>query len=122
MPATILQDFADLMKTRVLEITAEFEKNLDFGALEKEITQELAILGAALQKALLTALLGNAVFLSHLRVYAGKAGLRFKEYRRITVTSSNGQRIAMKSPYFVRLNHIADVRNEALTGPARIVA
>ena len=63
MPATILQDFADLMKTRVLEITAEFEKILDFGALEKEITQELAILGAALQKALLTTLLGNAVFL-----------------------------------------------------------
>src|SRR5674476_1707139 len=64
MLATILQDFAELMKTRVLEITAEFEKNLDFGALEKAITQELAILGAALHKAMLTALLENAVFLS----------------------------------------------------------
>ena len=75
MLETILQDFADLMKTRVLEITVEFEKNLDFGALEIAITKELAILGAALQKALLTVLLGNAVVLSHLRVYAGKAGL-----------------------------------------------
>ena len=57
MLETILQDFADLMKTRVLEITAVFEKNLDFGALEIAITKELAILGAALQKALLTVLL-----------------------------------------------------------------
>jgi hypothetical protein len=102
MLETILQDFADVMKTRVLEITAEFEKNLDFGALEIAITQELAILGAALQKALLTEFLGNAVFLSHLRVYAGKAGLRFKEYRRITVTLSNGRRIEINSPYFVK--------------------
>jgi len=53
MLETTLQDFVDLMKTRVLEITAEFEKNLDFGALEIAITKELAILGAALQKALL---------------------------------------------------------------------
>jgi hypothetical protein len=50
MLETILQDFADLMKVRVLEISAEFEKNLDFSALEIAITQELAILGAALQK------------------------------------------------------------------------
>lgn len=63
MLETLLQDFADLMKTRALEITAEFEKNLDFVALEIAITKELAILGAALQKALLTEFLGNAVFL-----------------------------------------------------------
>src|SRR5664279_5903928 len=104
------------MKTRVLEITAEFEKNLDFGALEKAITQELAILGAALQKALLTALLENAIFLSHLRVYAGKAGLRFKEYRRITVTLSNGQRIAINSPYFVKAKPHSRRKNRGPNG------
>ena len=55
-----------------------------------------------LYTALLTEFLGNAVFLSHLRVYAGKAGLRFKEYLRITVTLSNGRRIEINSPYFVK--------------------
>jgi len=44
------------------ENNAEFEKKLDFGALEIAITKELAILGAALQKALLTAsLLSDAL-------------------------------------------------------------
>lgn len=102
MPKSILQNFADLMKARVLEITAEFEKNYDFGAVEIAINKALASLGAALQQSLVSALLVNVAFLLQLKIYAGKAGYRFKEYRTITVTLSNGQRIKIKSPYFVK--------------------
>jgi|GEM_PF-3951543 len=51
------------VKTRVLEITAEFEKHYDFGAVEIEINKELAKLGAALQQVLMSKLLVNVAFL-----------------------------------------------------------
>jgi hypothetical protein len=37
-----------------------------------------------------------------LKRYAGRRRMRFKEYRRITVMLSNGQRIEVNSPYFIK--------------------
>jgi hypothetical protein len=70
--------------------------------MEKAITEELAKLSAQLQQAMLNTLLLAGVFLSKLKIYAGTCGLRFKEYRYITVTLSNGQQIQVKSPYFMK--------------------
>ena len=99
---TIIQDFAEQIKIRCSEIIADFTTQLDFTGVEKAITEELAKLSAQLQQAMLNALLLASVFLSKLKIYAGTCGLRFKEYRYITVTLSNGKQIQVKSPYFVK--------------------
>ena len=99
----IIEDFARRMESRVLEITAEFTQTLDFAGLEAALNEECAKLNAALQQALLEALLLDAIFLEMLKQYAGQRGMRFKEYRRITVTLSNGQRIEVDSPYFIKV-------------------
>ncbi len=93
---TIIQDYAEQIKIRCLEIMA------DFTGVEKAITEELAKLSAQLQQAMLNTLLLAGVFLSKLKIYAGTCGLRFKEYRYITVTLSNGKQIQVKSPYFMK--------------------
>ena len=99
---TIIQDFAEQIKIRCSEIMADFTTQLDFAGVEKAITEELAKLSAQLQQAMLNALLLAGVFLSRLKIYAGTCGLRFKEYRYITVTLGNGIQIQVKSPYFVK--------------------
>jgi len=98
----IIQDFAEQMKNASSKIIAEFTIQLDFTGVEKAITEELAKLAANLQQTILNALLIQSVFLSKLKIYAGTCGLRFKEYRYITVTLSNGKKIKVKSPYFIK--------------------
>ena len=83
---TIIQDFAGQIKIRCSEIMANFTTQFDFTGVEKAITEELAKLSAQLQQAMLNALLLTSIFLSKLKLYAGTCGLRFKEYRYITVT------------------------------------
>jgi hypothetical protein len=99
---TIIQDFAEHIKIRCSEIMADFTTQLDFTGVEKAIAEELAKLSAQLQQAILNALLLAGVFLSKLKIYAGTCGQRFKEYRYITVSLSNGKQIKVKSPYFVK--------------------
>ena len=98
----IIQDFARRMESRILEISAEFAQRLDFAGLEKAITEECARFSAELQQAILEALFLEEVFLEWLKIYAGRRGMRFKERRTITVTLSNGHRIKISSPYFVK--------------------
>lgn len=98
----IIQDFNRRMEIRILEISAEFAQNLDFAGLETAIGEECARFSAELQQAILEALLMEEIFLEWLKIYAGRRGMRFKERRTITVTLSNGHRIKVHSPYFVK--------------------
>jgi putative ubiquitin-RnfH superfamily antitoxin RatB of RatAB toxin-antitoxin module len=98
----IIEDFARRMESRVAELTAEFTRILDFAGLEAALNEECAKLNAELQQAMLQALLLEEMFLSLLKIHAGRLGMRFKEYRRITVTLSNGQRVEISSPYFIK--------------------
>ena len=77
---------------------------------------------------MLQALLLEEMFLSLLKIHAGRAGMRFKEYRRITVTLSNGHRVEINSPYTStssaqassKPNHTAGGGNEDRTEPVPI--
>jgi hypothetical protein len=90
------------MECRCFELIAEFTQRLNFAKLEKALIQECAKLCAEMLQALLQDLLNDTVFLALLKIYAGKKGQRFKEYREITVSLSNGQRITISSPYFCK--------------------
>jgi len=102
MLGNIIQEFARRMETRALKISDEFAQQFDFSILEKALNDECAKLNSALQKSMLQALLLDKTFISLLKTYCGRKAMRFKEYRRITVILSNGQRIEINSPYFVR--------------------
>jgi hypothetical protein len=65
----------------------------DFSVIEKEVDEELARFSAQLQQALLGFVLSNEIFLLRLRIYAGKLGMHLKEFRAVTVTLRNGQRV-----------------------------
>ncbi|SEH05892.1 hypothetical protein [Candidatus Venteria ishoeyi] len=102
MLTDIIKDFAWRMENRVGELTMEFTESLDFSALEEALNKECVNLNAALQQAMLQALLLEEIFLSLLKIHAGRLGMRFKEYRRVTVTLSSGQRVEINSPYFIK--------------------
>ena len=96
------------MESQIAEITTEFTQKLDFTGLESALNEECAKLSAEIQQTLLQALLSDDALLTTLKIYAGRLGMRFKEYRRITVTLSNGQKIEINSPYFIKA--LADKR------------
>ncbi len=98
----IIPDFTRRMESRLQEITTEFTQQLDFAGLERALNEECARLNAELQEAVLDALLLDTFFLSLLKVYAGQRGMRYKEHRKITITLSNGWRIQVNSPYFIK--------------------
>lgn len=98
----IIEDFARRMESLTGELIAKFTETLDFAGLEEALNKECASLNAELQQAVLQALLLEKMFLSLLKIHAGRLGMRFKEYRRITVTLSNGHRVEIDSPYFIK--------------------
>jgi hypothetical protein len=102
MQENIIQEFQRRMECRCFELIAEFTQQLDFAGLEKAVTHECAKLCAELLQVLLQDLLNDAMFLAMLKIYAGKKGQRFKEYREITIILSNGQQIKINSPYFCK--------------------
>ncbi|MDY6992594.1 MAG: hypothetical protein SVR94_08330 [Pseudomonadota bacterium] len=102
MLINIIQEFAQRMEGRLLEMRSKLTQQNDFAVIESELNQECAQLNAALQQAMLQELLREEVFLSMLKTYAGRCGMRLKAYRRLMLTLSNGQRIAIDSPYFIK--------------------
>jgi hypothetical protein len=59
------------------------------------------------------------MFLSLLKIHAGRLGMRFKEYRRITVTLSNGQRVEVSPPSTCLLHQVYRVFSGMLVSFAR---
>ncbi|MDY6991073.1 MAG: hypothetical protein SVR94_00485 [Pseudomonadota bacterium] len=98
----IIQEFAWRMEHRRLEMSSKLTQQIDFATIESELNQECVPLNAALQQAMLQALLREEHFLSVLKTYAGRRGMRLKAYRSLMLTLSNGQRIAIDSPYFIK--------------------
>ncbi len=99
---SIIENFSGHLGQRLSEIFEAFQKNLDAEFLENALNEELANFNAELQLPMLESVLTNPDFLAKAKVYAGTCGLRFKEYRYITVTLGNGKKIRIKSPYFVK--------------------
>lgn len=99
---SIIENFSGHLGQRISEIFEAFQKNLDAEFLENALNEELANFNAELQLPMLESVLTNPDFLTKAKVYAGTCGLRFKEYRYITVTLGNGKKIRIKSPFFIK--------------------
>lgn len=102
MFSEIVQDFARRMESRLAEITEEFLRKKDFSGVEAAMNEECARLNAELQQAILQTLLNDAIFLSLLKVYAGTRGMKYNGHSELWLTLSNGRRIRICSPYFIK--------------------
>ena len=95
---TVARVYFDKLSTSFLDINNCFRTldtstplSTNFAGLEAALNAECARLDAercaelveVLQQAMLQALLLEEMFLSLLKIHAGRAGMRFKEYRRI---------------------------------------
>lgn len=98
----IIQDFARRLEMQCGELAAEFENTLDFGAVEQAVADTCAHLSATILQTMLNNIFVNAIFIANLKAYAATRGMRFKEYREITVCLGSGQRVRIMSPYFIK--------------------
>lgn len=102
MPEKMLQDFARHLEGKLDEWAIRLRRDLDVAQLEGALLEEVDKLCGGLLEHLLNARLGDAAWLADLKRLGGRLGLRFKEYRWITVRLCHGQCVRLRTPYFVK--------------------
>ena len=102
MLATMLQDFVCELEAQVEQWAQELWRTLDLAKLEEELSERMQRLYAGVVGQVLTELLSESSYLEALRRLGGRRGMRFKEYRRVTVRVGQGQDIEGVAPYFVK--------------------
>jgi len=99
---TILQDFPEKVKTKVAELIQELLATWDFRAFEKALTALMNDFEATVTQIVLQDFLSNPLVLTALKQVAARRGMRFKEYRTLSLRLINGQTITVSSPYFIK--------------------
>jgi hypothetical protein len=102
MLATMLQDFVGELEAQVEQWAQELWRTLDLAKLEEELSERMQGLYVGVVGQVLTELLSEPSYLEALRRLGGRRGMRFKEYRRVTVRVGQGQDIEVVAPYFVK--------------------
>jgi hypothetical protein len=77
-------------------------QDLDFSEIEIELRDLLKKIGETLLQLILADVIESRDFLSILKICGGWKSYRFKEYRQITITLYDGQKIEVKSPFFLK--------------------
>jgi hypothetical protein len=86
-----IEQWRELLRTR-----------LDFAALEEAVTASLDRIAATVLANLLAPLLSDEGFLGSLKGLGGRLGMRFKDYREVSLRLGNGQVIRVRTAYFVK--------------------
>jgi hypothetical protein len=102
MLATMLQDFVCELEAQVERWAQELWRTLDLAKLEEELNERMQCLYAGVVGQVLTELLSEPSYLEALRRLGGRRGMRFKEYRGVTVRVGQGQGIEVVAPYFIK--------------------
>ena len=98
----MVQDFARHLEAKLDEWANQLRQEWDVAQLEGALIEEVDKLCARLLQPLLNEQLGDAEWLAALKRLGGRLGLRFKEYRWITVRLCHGQCVRVRTPYFVK--------------------
>jgi hypothetical protein len=94
--------FSDQINDFLNSAIAKLAQDLDFGKIEIELRKLLKDVGETLLQLVLASIIKSREFLLRLKSYGGRIAYRFKEYRNITVTLYDGQRIKVTSPFFIK--------------------
>ena len=102
MKTLFLQAIMPYVKARIEKLSEELAATFDFAAFEQELMILMNQVSAIIIAAELTELLTSPEYLAHMKQLGARLGMRFKEYRTVTVYLANGQRIEIPTPYFVK--------------------
>jgi hypothetical protein len=102
MTDVLIQANVLLVKAGVEALGEELEKTLDFAAYERGVNQLLKKVAAQMVTLKLTELYASSELLEQLKVFGAGKGMRFKEYRSVTLALANGESISVPTPYFVK--------------------
>jgi len=98
----MLQEFARHREVKLDEWASRLRQESDVAQLEGALIEEVDKLCGSLLEQLLNERLGDADWLVELKRLGGRLGLRFKEYRWVTVRLCHGQCARLRTPYFVK--------------------
>ena len=97
-----LQAVTQFVKVRIETLTQEMAETLDFATLEQELDELMRQVCTVISAIKLTELLTSAEFLAKLKQLGARKGMRFKEYRTITVYFATGKTTRIPTPYFIK--------------------
>jgi hypothetical protein len=86
----------------IQQAIADFSKHTDVNRLVESVRRELIQFAETLIVAVIQPLLVSPEFLAQLKVTAAKKALRFNGYRDISVRIITGNRVVLRSPYFIK--------------------
>lgn len=102
MKALFLQIVMPYVQTRIETLSENLVATFDFATFEQELMLLMNQLSAAIVAIELTELLTSPEYLAQLKQLGSLRGMRFKEYRTVTVYLATGQRIQVPTPYFLK--------------------
>ncbi len=97
-----LQAVTQFVKVRIETLTQDMAETLDFATFEQELDELMRQVCTVISAIRLTELLASAEFLAKLKQLGARKGMRFKEYRTITVYFATGKTALIPTPYFVK--------------------
>ena len=97
-----LQAVARFVKAQIETLTQEMETTLNFGTFEQELNELMHQVCTVISVIKLTELLASAEFLEKLKQLGARKGMRFKEYRTVTVYFASGKTVLIPTPYFIK--------------------
>ncbi len=97
-----LQIILVFVNKRVAELTQELNETYDFATFEQEILEVMSQVSTLLIAIVLTEIMTSPEYLALLKQLAARKGMRFKEYRTVTVFLATGKTVKISTPYFVK--------------------
>jgi len=102
MTSLFVQVIGQFVKAKMEGLNRELEETLDFAAYERGLNEVMTAISGLIVSIQLSELYARMEFLEQLKVLGAAKGMRFKEYREVTLTLSNGQKIQVSTPYFLK--------------------
>lgn len=102
MPERSVADLLQELEGQLEQLCELLRSELDFAALEEAVTASLNRVVAGVLAEVLEPLLSDDGFLRSLKGLGGRLGMRFKDYREVSVRLGNGEVIRVRTAYFVK--------------------
>lgn len=99
---TIIQVMTPFIQAEMEKLLSAWDKSWDMSAFETGVGQIMKMIEAIFLQIALNAHLADKDKLNQLKQLGGKMGMKFKEYRPLTIGLQNGIQIEVTSPYFIK--------------------
>lgn len=98
----IIQVLTPYIKGEMEKLLEEMTQTWDTGAFETGVGQIMDIVEACLLQIAWNEHLADVENLKRLKQWGAKLGMKFKEYRYLTIRLHSGKQITIRSPYFLK--------------------